>query len=40
MGNVDAHRDAHRPTEPDEQQTLEDLYGPPDPYGVYRGEES
>lgn len=36
MVNVDAHPDAHRATEPDEEAVLKDLYGPPDDDGVYR----
>ncbi|GAA1526372.1 hypothetical protein GCM10009678_04740 [Actinomadura kijaniata] len=38
MHMVDAHPDVHRATEPDEEQILRDLYGPPDADGVYRGE--
>lgn len=29
--------DGAAPSEPDEVQVLDDLYGPPDPDGVYRG---
>ena len=36
--DVDAHPDAHRPTEVDEEAVLKDLYGEPDADGVYRGE--
>jgi hypothetical protein len=38
MDQVDAHPDAHRATTPDEGQALEELYGPPDADGFYRGE--
>ncbi|MFI6522000.1 hypothetical protein ACIBF1_41070 [Spirillospora sp. NPDC050679] len=39
MDKVDAHPDVHRATEPDEEQVLRSLYGPPDADGVYRAEE-
>ena len=38
MADVDQHPDAHRATEPDEQATLRDLYGPADENGIYRGD--
>lgn len=38
MIDVDAHPDAHRATEPDEEQVLAELYGAADADGVYRGE--
>lgn len=38
MIDVDAHPDAHRATEADEERVLKDLYGEPDADGVYRGE--
>ncbi|MGW2310830.1 hypothetical protein [Actinomadura luteofluorescens] len=37
MDEVDAHPDVHVATEPDEQEVLERLYGPPDPDGIFRG---
>jgi hypothetical protein len=36
MGQVDNREPG--PTEPSEQEVLEDLYGPPDRYGIYRGD--
>lgn len=38
MADVDAHPDAHRATESDEEKVLRELYGEPDADGVYRGE--
>lgn len=38
MVDVDAHPDAHRATESDEERVLRELYGEPDADGVYRGE--
>lgn len=38
MTDVDAHPDAHRATEADEEAVLRELYGEPDADGVYRGE--
>ena len=35
MGQVDKREPG--PTEPSEQEVLEDLYGPADRYGIYRG---
>lgn len=40
MTDVDAHPDAHRATEVDEEAVLKELYGDPDDDGVYRGEGS
>ena len=40
MGEVDVHPDAHRATEPDEEEILTALYGPADEDGIYRGEGS
>ncbi|MBA9005839.1 MULTISPECIES: hypothetical protein [Thermomonospora] len=37
MDQVDRNADAHRATEPDEEQVLRELYGEPDPDGVYHG---
>ncbi|MEU5881049.1 hypothetical protein [Spirillospora sp. NPDC047279] len=34
----EAAAEAHEPTERDEEQILEGLYGEPDPDGVYRGD--
>ncbi|WP_198679299.1 hypothetical protein [Thermomonospora amylolytica] len=39
MDKVDVHPDAHRATEPDEEQVLRELYGEPDTDGFFRGEE-
>lgn len=39
MDRVDVHPDAHRATEPDEEQILHQLYGEPDAEGFFRGEE-
>ncbi|MBA9002186.1 hypothetical protein [Thermomonospora cellulosilytica] len=39
MDKVDVHPDAHRATEPDEEQVLRELYGEPDADGFFRGEE-
>ncbi|WP_344594540.1 hypothetical protein [Actinomadura vinacea] len=36
--DVDRNPDAHRATEPDEEQILRELYGEPDADGVFRGE--
>ncbi|TNY37754.1 hypothetical protein [Thermomonospora catenispora] len=36
MGQVDVHLNAHRPTEPDEEEVLRQLYGDPDPDGFFR----
>lgn len=36
MDDVDAHPDAHRATEADEETVLRELYGEPDADGVYR----
>jgi hypothetical protein len=36
--DVDRHPSVHRATEPDEEQILRELYGEPDPDGVFRGE--
>jgi hypothetical protein len=36
MDTVDVHPDAHRATEPDEEQVLAELYGEADDDGVYR----
>ncbi|WP_289008968.1 hypothetical protein [uncultured Thermomonospora sp.] len=38
MDKVNVHPDAHRSTEPDEEQVLRELYGPADADGVFRGE--
>lgn len=38
MPLVDANSDVHRATESDEEQILNELYGPADPDGIYRGE--
>ncbi|MBA9003654.1 hypothetical protein [Thermomonospora cellulosilytica] len=38
MDRVDAHPDAHRATEPDEESVLRELYGEPGEDGVYAGE--
>ena len=38
MVNVDAHPDAHRATEADEEAVLKDLYGEPGEDGIFRGE--
>lgn len=38
MDTVDTHPDSQRATEPDEEQVLAGLYGPPDADGFYRGE--
>lgn len=38
MDDVDAHPDAHRATEADEEAVLREMYGPPDSAGVYTGE--
>jgi hypothetical protein len=35
MDQVDAHPDAHRPTEADEEDVLRRLYGEPDENGFY-----
>ena len=37
MVDVDAHPDAHRATERDEEAVLDGLYGPPGSDGIYRG---
>lgn len=37
MDEVDVHPDVHVATEPDEQEILERLYGPPDSDGIFRG---
>lgn len=39
MKDVDAHPDAHRATEADEEAVLAEMYGEPAADGVYRGEE-
>lgn len=38
MRRVDVYPGAHQPTEPDEEDVLRALYGPPDEDGIYRGE--
>ena len=40
MVDVDAHPDAHRATEGDEEAVLRELYGEPGADGVFRGEGS
>jgi DNA polymerase III alpha subunit len=35
---VDRHHGVHQQTKPDEEQILRELYGEPDPDGVFRGE--
>ncbi|WP_279509897.1 hypothetical protein [Actinomadura sp. 7K507] len=40
MDEVDVNPGVHRPTEPDEEQVLGELYGEPDAYGVFRGEDT
>ncbi|MEV3921656.1 hypothetical protein [Actinomadura coerulea] len=37
MDEVDVHPEVHVATEPDEQEVLERLYGPPGPDGIFRG---
>ncbi|GGT81122.1 hypothetical protein GCM10010177_45250 [Actinomadura citrea] len=37
MDEVDVHPDVHVATEPDEQEILGRLYGPPDREGIFRG---
>lgn len=40
MDAVDAHPDAGRATETDEQDVLRRLHGAPDDHGIYRGERA
>ncbi|WUI00466.1 hypothetical protein OHR68_01160 [Spirillospora sp. NBC_00431] len=37
---VDVNPGVHRPTEPDEEQVLRELYGEPDADGFFHGEEA
>ncbi|WP_240809752.1 hypothetical protein [Actinomadura sp. WMMA1423] len=37
MDEVDVHPAVHNPTEPDEQEVLESLFGAPDRDGFFRG---
>ncbi|WP_278045283.1 hypothetical protein [Actinomadura roseirufa] len=38
MPKVDVNPGVHQATEDDEEQVLRDLYGAPDPDGIFRGE--
>lgn len=40
MDEVDVNPGVHRPTEPDEEEILRELYGEPDPDGFFRGEQA
>ena len=40
MDEVDVNPAVHRPTEPDEEQVLGELYGKPGADGIFRGEET